>query len=107
MINQASDESPSPLTTILRSILNPKLTRRTIKQVGELGALLEPLVANTAQPTMVRGGDMINVLPSEIQVGLDGRLLPGFEPQALLDELHQPAGKDIEYFVERVDPGPS
>jgi acetylornithine deacetylase/succinyl-diaminopimelate desuccinylase-like protein len=107
MITRASDELPSPLRTILRSILNPKLTRRTIKQVGELGALLEPLVANTAQPTMVRGGDMINVLPSEIQVGLDGRLLPGFEPQALLDELHQRAGKDIEYFVERFDPGPS
>jgi acetylornithine deacetylase/succinyl-diaminopimelate desuccinylase-like protein len=106
MITRVAEELPPVLNQIVRSILNPKLTRRAMRQVGELGGLLESLVANTAQPTIVRGGDQINVVPSEIQVGLDGRLLPGFEPQQLLAELRQRAGDDIEYTIERFDPGP-
>ena len=38
------------------------------------------MLHNTVSPTIVRGGDTINVIPSEITLELDGRLLPGFTP---------------------------
>ena len=37
--------------------------------------------------TIVAGGEKINVVPSEIQVELDGRLLPGFGPEEFTAEL--------------------
>jgi acetylornithine deacetylase/succinyl-diaminopimelate desuccinylase-like protein len=107
MIERAAGCLPAALRSTLRLTLNPRLTRRAIKRFGAQGSFLESLVSNTAQATMVQGGEAINVIPCEVQVGLDGRLLPGFEPQHLIDELHQRAGQDIEYQVERYDPGPT
>ncbi|MFL5758600.1 MAG: M20/M25/M40 family metallo-hydrolase [Thermomicrobiales bacterium] len=46
----------------------------------ELRAELRPSVSNTAVPTMVNGGVRINVIPSEVSVDVDGRILPGQEP---------------------------
>lgn len=37
---------------------------------------------NTVVPTMVHGGARINVIPSEIVVDVDGRTLPGEDPEA-------------------------
>lgn len=37
---------------------------------------------NTAVPTMIAGGHRLNVIPSEITIDLDGRLLAGEEPEA-------------------------
>ncbi|MGH3049795.1 MAG: M20/M25/M40 family metallo-hydrolase, partial [Gaiellaceae bacterium] len=48
----------------------------------------------------------INVVPSEIELELDGRLLPGFRPDDLVRELHALAGHDVELEVLRHDPGP-
>ena len=56
---------------------------------------------------MVRGGDQINVVPCEIQVGLDGRLLPGYSPQDIISEIHMLAGDQVELIVERFDPCPA
>ena len=49
----------------------------------------------------------MNVIPSEIEVELDGRLLPGFRPDDLLGELRDIIGKDIELEVLRHDEGPA
>jgi acetylornithine deacetylase/succinyl-diaminopimelate desuccinylase-like protein len=37
---------------------------------------------NTVVPTMIHGGSRINVIPSEIVVDVDGRTLPGEDPEA-------------------------
>jgi len=37
---------------------------------------------NTVVPTMIHGGARINVIPSEIVVDVDGRTLPGEDPEA-------------------------
>jgi len=39
--------------------------------------VLEPVFRNTVSPTIVRGGDKHNVIPAEIKVTLDGRMVPG------------------------------
>ncbi|MGH3049853.1 MAG: M20/M25/M40 family metallo-hydrolase [Gaiellaceae bacterium] len=53
---------------------------------------LVPLLCNTATPTVVRGGSATNVIPTELSVDLDGRVLPGMSPVDLLAELRALAG---------------
>jgi acetylornithine deacetylase/succinyl-diaminopimelate desuccinylase-like protein len=65
------------------------------------------LFRNTVNATIVRGGDKINVIPSEIALELDGRLLPGFKPDDMLSELRRLIGDDLELEVLRHDSGPA
>jgi acetylornithine deacetylase/succinyl-diaminopimelate desuccinylase-like protein len=97
---------PGPYSLAVRQLLNPALAGPMLNRLGEAGQVFEPLLRNTATPTIVNGGEQINVIPCEIQVGLDGRLLPGFTPQDMLSELQALVGADIEIIVERHDPGP-
>ena len=55
--------------------------------LGDTGRMFEPLFRNTVNATIVRGGDRLNVIPSEIHLALDARLLPGFTSDDLLAEL--------------------
>jgi acetylornithine deacetylase/succinyl-diaminopimelate desuccinylase-like protein len=56
----------------------------------------------------VRGGEQINVVPGEVTLDLDGRLLPNFSPEQLVSELRAITGSDaaIEIEVLSHDPGP-
>ena len=45
--------------------------------LGAAGRAARPLLHNTATPTVVRGGNSTNVIPTELSVDLDGRVLPG------------------------------
>jgi acetylornithine deacetylase/succinyl-diaminopimelate desuccinylase-like protein len=65
------------------------------------------LLHNTINATIVRGGKKINVIPSEVTVELDGRLLPGYTPTDVIAELRRLVGDDVEFEVIRNDPGPS
>jgi acetylornithine deacetylase/succinyl-diaminopimelate desuccinylase-like protein len=99
--------SPFPTRTILRGLLNPRLTNRMLDLLGSKGRAFDPLLHNTVAATIVRGGEKINVIPSEVTVDLDGRLLPGYTPTDLIAELHQLVGDEVEFEVIRHDPGPA
>jgi len=99
--------SPFPTGTILRGLLDPHLTDRMLGLLGSKGRAFDPLLHNTVAATIVRGGEKINVIPSEVTVDLDGRLLPGYTPTDLIAELRRLVGDDIEFEVIRYDPGPS
>jgi acetylornithine deacetylase/succinyl-diaminopimelate desuccinylase-like protein len=107
MLGGMADKLPAPRNLAIRQLLNPAFTDRTLDMLGDSGRTFEPLLHNTVSPTIVRGGDKFNVIPSEITLGLDGRLLPGFTPDTLLAELKQVAGDDVEFAVERYDVGPA
>ncbi|MCB9418724.1 MAG: M20/M25/M40 family metallo-hydrolase [Ardenticatenaceae bacterium] len=96
---------PLPSKLGLRLLLNPAFTGRVLDFLGDDGTLLNPLLHNTVSPNIVRGGDKINVIPAEISVELDGRLLPGFTPDDMLAELGALLGKDVELEVTQYDPG--
>jgi len=55
--------------------------------------------------TMIRGGSKINVIPSEIIIEMDGRLLPGYNPDDMLTELRQIIGTEVEIEIARYNPG--
>ena len=105
MVEDLSEALPGPVGMAVRNILVPRLASPILASLGESGLILESLLRNTVTPTMIQGGEQINVIPSEIHVGLDGRLLPGFTPQDLLAEIRAITGDDVEFIVERHDPG--
>ena len=63
-----------------------------LARLGPAGALVAGTVRNSANPTMLRAGYKINVIPGEAVGHVDGRVLPGYEAEfrASLDELTGP-----------------
>ena len=98
---------PRHQAAVMRSVLKPRFTDSALRLMGENGALFEPMLRNTVNATIVRGGAKINVVPSEIELELDGRALPGFSPDDLIGELQALVGEDVELELVRHDPGPS
>jgi acetylornithine deacetylase/succinyl-diaminopimelate desuccinylase-like protein len=92
---------------ILSQLTNPLLTNWVLNLLGESGRIFDPLLHNTVTATVLHGSDTINVIPSEISVELDGRLLPGFGPDDLIAELLDLIGNEIELDIIRFDPGPA
>lgn len=93
--------------TMLRQLLNPSLTNSVLKILGDRGRLFSPLFHNTASPTVLHGGSKVNVIPGEVSVEVDGRLLPGFRPEDMLSELRRLVGDEVDIEVIRSDPGPA
>jgi acetylornithine deacetylase/succinyl-diaminopimelate desuccinylase-like protein len=91
----------------LAALLQPRLTDRALRLMGDRARTTEPMLRNTVSATIVRGGDKINVVPSEIELELDGRLLPGLAPDDLIAELREVVGDEPEIELLRHDPGPS
>lgn len=89
MIESMAAALPMLSRFLLRGLLRPRMSNMILKLMGDKGRLFQPLLRNTVSATIVHGGEKINVLPSEITVDLDGRLLPGFTPAQLIDELHK------------------
>ncbi len=104
MIESVTSALPFPSTLILRLLLNERLTDRVLRLIGTRGQLFEPLLHNTVNATIVQGGVQINVIPSEIVLQMDGRLLPGFGPAEFMAELRQLLGDEVELEVIRHDP---
>ncbi len=105
-ISQMAAAVPRPQALLLQRLLDPRTSDLAVRALGSRGRLLSRVLRNTVSPTIVHGGDKINVIPSEIELQLDGRLLPGFTPDDLLGELRQLVGDGVEFEVIRHDPGP-
>ena len=91
---------------VLRGLLDPATADETVAALGPQGRIFGRVIRNTVSPTIVRGGDKINVIPSVVEVELDGRSLPGQTPADLIREVHELVGDEIELELVRHDPGP-
>lgn len=98
---------PFPTSLILHQLLRPRLTDNLLNLLGEKGRIFDPLLHNTVNATIVRGGDQINVVPSEIVLEMDGRLLPGYSPGDMIAELREIIGDEVKLEVVWHEPGPS
>jgi len=107
MVDTMATCLPGLRGVLLSQLCNPLLTDPLLKLMGENGKALEPIFHNTVNATIVGGGEKINVVPSEIHVDLDGRLLPGFGPQDVMAELRGILGDHIELAVTKYEPGTS
>jgi len=113
MIEAIAGALRPPSSWILRSLLDPRRADSVLALMGERGRMFSPLLRNTVNATIVRGGEKVNVVPSEIALDMDGRLLPGCSPDALIAELRPILGagvalnEAVEMGVVRHDPGPA
>ena len=105
MIEGIASALPPPTGPLVRLLLRPGLTGPMLRILGSRVQLFEPILHNTINATMVEGGVQVNVIPSEIVLHLDGRLLPGYGPEEFTVELRRLVGDDVELEVVRYDPG--
>ena len=89
MLEAMADALPLYERVALRALLVPAVSNRVLRLPGSTTATAAPLLCNTATPTMVQGGTGTNVIPTELSVELDGRVLPGASPDDLLRELER------------------
>jgi acetylornithine deacetylase/succinyl-diaminopimelate desuccinylase-like protein len=98
------DALDEPLKSAMAGLLDPARSDAALDQVGRLGAELDAVLHNTVNATIVSGGLKINVIPSAVQLHLDGRLLPGFGPDDMVRELRAVIGDEPEIEVLLVGP---
>ena len=98
------DALPEPLKSQFAALLDPSKTDEALNQMVGMKGHLDAALHNTVNATMISGGVKVNVIPSEVQVQLDGRLLPGFGPDDMLAELRAALGPEPELEVTLVGP---
>lgn len=99
MLSTIADQLDFPANFMIRRLLNPATANAALKVMGKQGAVLEPLLKHTVNPTMINGGVKSNVIPHEINLQFDVRILPGFTPEAFLDELKAKLDTDAEFTI--------
>jgi acetylornithine deacetylase/succinyl-diaminopimelate desuccinylase-like protein len=96
---------PRPHALLMRRLLDPRTADLAVRALKT--PTLGRVIRNTAFPTIVRAGEKINVVPAELEVQLDGRILPGQTPDDLIRELYDLVGRThVELELVRHDPGP-
>ncbi|WP_406270763.1 M20/M25/M40 family metallo-hydrolase [Actinacidiphila glaucinigra] len=67
-----------------------------LTKLGPAAALVEPVIRNSANPTVLEAGYKVNVIPGAAVAYVDGRVLPGGDEEfaATLDAL---TGPDVEW----------
>jgi acetylornithine deacetylase/succinyl-diaminopimelate desuccinylase-like protein len=107
MIEALAAALPAGGEQLADALLDPARTDATLDALGAQGELFDAALHNTVNATVVHGGDKLNVIPSELQLDLDGRLLPGQTPEDLFRELRDLAGdSDLELEADH-EPGPA
>ena len=107
MIWAIADAMPRTQGAVLRRLTTTALTDRVLRLAGPQAArVFDPLLHNTVSPTIVRGGVRVNVVPSEAELVLDGRVLPGFGADDLVREVRDLLGPDAEVRVDSFEPYP-
>jgi len=104
MVGSLADASRTPMRQVLRLLLCPRLSGLLLKALGPRVQMIESILRNTISPTVVRAGSKINVIPSQIALDMDMRLLPGFRPTQMVDEVRDIVGNDVE--IEVLESGP-
>lgn len=78
-----------------RQLLSPRLNYYvTGILTEEQYQVFMPILRNTASPTIIRGGNQMNQIPTEATLSVDCRILPGVTIEQLLDDLQSVIGRD-------------
>lgn len=65
------------------------------------------ITRNTVVPTIIHGGKQINVIPSDVVVEIDGRILPGADPEAFRAAAQEAVGDiaEISFLYDTQESG--
>jgi acetylornithine deacetylase/succinyl-diaminopimelate desuccinylase-like protein len=106
---------PVRLTPAMRTLLaavaeiagteaTPENAEALVEEFGGAARMMGAVIRNTANPTMLRAGYKVNVIPTEATAHVDGRFLPGYEDE-FFDTIAELCGEGIERtFVSHQQP---
>jgi acetylornithine deacetylase/succinyl-diaminopimelate desuccinylase-like protein len=108
-IKGIAEEQPFPRSWFVRQLLNPLLSTRVEKRIPDPGfkGMAGAILRNTFVPTVVQGGQKINVIPSECFCQVDCRILPGVTPERIKEELHHLLLDLRDYEIEVLQTSPA
>jgi len=86
----------------VRALLDPDRTDETLDAMGEEAELFDAILHDTANVTVVRGGDKENVIPAAVSITLDCRLLPGQGRADIERELRDVMPDDVDVTFETI-----
>jgi acetylornithine deacetylase/succinyl-diaminopimelate desuccinylase-like protein len=82
----------------------PENAEALVEEFGGAARMLGAVIRNTANPTMLRAGYKVNVIPTEATAHVDGRFLPGYEDE-FFDTVAELCGEGVERsFVSHQQP---
>lgn len=99
------------ITKIARTPMRPRITPLVRDLMASLGvpeesppAIMRALLANTVSPNIVYAGYKDNVIPGEASVVLDGRTVPGEDPETFMAELRAIVGSGPTFKLLKTAP---
>lgn len=104
MLREMAAAVDGKLAELLGQMRDEAAADAALDAMGPLGRSLDAILHNTVNATIVAGGLKVNVIPSEVTLQLDGRLLPGFGPEDMLREVRGVIGDEAELEVMRLGP---
>ncbi|HWN56935.1 MAG TPA: M20/M25/M40 family metallo-hydrolase [Methylomirabilota bacterium] len=106
-ISRISELITKIVQTPMRKNVSPFM-RKTLEELGvpvdSSGPLFQPMLANTVSPTILRAGYKDNVIPGEATIVLDGRTLPGEDPESFMAELREIVGPEPTFELIKTAP---
>jgi acetylornithine deacetylase/succinyl-diaminopimelate desuccinylase-like protein len=103
-VRGVAEATGEPLRSRVLALLDPRRTDSILDAMGPDAGRFESVLHNTINPTVVRAGQKVNVLPSEATVDLDGRVLPGLTTEDFIGEVRAIVDREAELSV--LDEGP-
>jgi acetylornithine deacetylase/succinyl-diaminopimelate desuccinylase-like protein len=100
MIKLIASHISEPDSAYFKQLLDPSKTDAMLEIIREkTGNFFDPLLHNTVNAIMVKGGVNINVVPGKVTLYLDGRILPDFNDNDLRNELINVVGHDCDVKI--------
>jgi acetylornithine deacetylase/succinyl-diaminopimelate desuccinylase-like protein len=102
-LRRLAESSAFPEKHALPLLLAPRLAGTLLsvleKKDASTASAMHAMLRNTASPTILSGGNKINVIPSSASVQVDGRIIPGQTVRAFIDEVQRVVGSDVKLNV--------
>lgn len=96
---------------VFRAILKENATPEDFNRLFELSPVYNSMIRTSIVPTMLHGGYLKNVIPSEARATVDIRALPGEDPEKLYSQLKrlmdEPAVDLVPHTITRTPHDPS
>jgi acetylornithine deacetylase/succinyl-diaminopimelate desuccinylase-like protein len=106
MIQSAGRQIKSPLGKFAGALTNPMMVNALLPRLkGKEKSLLTAFTTNTCTPTVLHGGSKTNVIPSEAEVHLDCRKLPGQSVEDVKREILRITGDKVSLEVLQASDG--
>jgi acetylornithine deacetylase/succinyl-diaminopimelate desuccinylase-like protein len=101
-VRTLASHQPFPRGLVFQQVLNRHLGEVVLRKVlpdRDIARNLYALLHNTANPTVLRAGNKLNVVPAEAELQVDGRTLPGQTDEDLIREVREIIGDGYEIEV--------